>query len=219
MNLLNQFKAASLLSLISVSVFAQTAIDLEPPTYKAGDTWTWAVKVSPRDQCTTSILPGAKTTHTVEKVTDMNYRVAVLGPNTGQSFTRGLNKDLTFSSTTNTGNTANDVTVKSKLLNFPLKADDAWDTSLAGGNVVTTLNCKVAKAESLAINGQELQVTPVVCTGRWKNLSSGNNNQSIYKYWYSPKVGNFVRQTVFTYWERGTCVDVEWQLESYKLAD
>lgn len=184
MNLLNQFKAASLLSLISVSVFAQTAIDLAPPTYQVGDTWTWAVKVSPRDQCISSILPGARATHTVEKVTDTGYRVAVMGPNTGTNFVRDLNRDLTFSGTARAGSTATaaDVTVKSKLLNFPLKADDAWDTSLAGGSVVQTLNCKVAKAESLAFNGQDLQVTPIVCTGRWKNLSSGNNNQSTFKY-------------------------------------
>lgn len=221
MNLLTQVKTASLLSLMSVSVFAQTPVGLEPPTYKADDTWTWAVKVNPRDQCTSSILLGAKATHTVEKVTDTGYRVAVLGPNTGTNFVRDVNRDLTFSGTARAGSTPTpaDVTVKSKLLNFPLKADEAWDTSLAGGNVVQSLNCKVAKAESLAFNGQDLQVTPIVCTGRWKNLSSGNNNQSIFKYWYSPKVGNFVRQTVFTYFERGTCADVEWQLESYKLGD
>lgn len=195
------------------SVFAQQAPDLEPPKYKIGDSWTWAVTVNPRDACTTNVLAGAKATQVVDAMTDTGYSVAVSGPGTGVNFKRTYSKDLTFSGS------AGGVPVKSNLLNFPLKAGNTWDTSIGNGNVLQTLSCKSAEFESLKVGGEELQVMPIVCTGRWKNLSSNNTDRSTFKYWYSPKVGNFARQTVFTYFQGGTCVDVDWRLESYKVSD
>lgn len=201
---------AGILLGLALSAAAQPATDVAPPVYKPGDTWTWAAVVSPRDTCS-AVTTGAKLVQTIESVAPDGFTSDISGPQAGVTTKRVHNKDLSYESK------AGESSIKSQILNFPLTAGKAWDTSIGSGNVVQTLSCKSSAVETLAVGGEQYQVVPIVCNGRWKNLSTGSSDQSILKFWYSPKVANFVKQTIFTYFRGGTCVDVEYRLESHKV--
>ena len=101
-------------------------------------------------------------------------------------------------------------------MNFPIQEGKSWDTTLFGGGILTNLKCKAGVNEKLKVGQQELDVSPIVCEGKWKNLQGGNSDQATYKYWYSPEQRNLVRWTVLTYYQGSTCANHEYQLESSK---
>ena len=175
-----------------MSAAAQPATDVAPAVRKPGDTWTWAATVGPRDTCSV-VTTGVKLVQTIESVTPDGFTSDISGPQPGVTTKRVHNKDLSYESK------AGETSIKSQILNFPLTAGKSWDTSLGSGTVVQTLGCKSSAIETLMVGAEQFQVVPIVCNGRWKNLSSGDSDQSTFKFWYSPKVRNFVKQTVFTY--------------------
>ena len=195
---------------------AQEAPAINSPIRTVGDVWEWSVKVSSRDQCTDGIPAGARVTEIVTAVTPTGHEVEITGPRAATKFSRTYGADMSYQSP------ATPEKFRSLSVQFPLKVGNKWETTFAGsgsGNmVVTTLSCEQGVVERMKVSSAELDVFPITCKGRWKNLSSGNTNTATYRYWYSPIVGNVVKTTVFTYFARGTCADVEYSLESYKRA-
>jgi hypothetical protein len=194
---------------VAASGVVQAADAIEAPLHKVGDRWVWSVRVSLHDQCTNGINADAKLTQTVTAVNESGYTAEFTGPREGARFTRSYGKDLAFSV-----KNGSDI-LRSDVLNFPIQEGKSWDTTLRSGTVLTNLKCQAEANERLKVGQQELEVSPIVCKGTWNNLQSGNSDQAIYKYWYSPEQRNLVRWTVFTYAYRGTktCADVEYQLE------
>ena len=143
------------------------------------------------------------------KVGDVGHVREVVGPRPGVRFNRTYGKDMTFQVR------VQGEMVRSNPINFPLRPGNTWETTLAGGDVVTTLKCKQEAPERLKVGNEELDVIPFVCNGRWLNIKSGNTNTATYKYWYSPVVGANARQTVLTYASQGVCADIEYRLENY----
>lgn len=184
----------------------------EPPVLAVGDRWQWTAKVNPRDSCTDFIPAGAKVSETVTEVSESGYRVDVTGPGAQTRFFRTYAKDMSFS-----------VRVKGELIrsnpiNFPLVPGNKWETTLGGGNVVTTLACEQETPTKMKVADEDLAVIPITCKGRWLNTTSNNSDIATYKYWYSPVVGAAVKRTVFTYFRGNICADQEYLLESYGRA-
>ncbi len=178
------------------------------PVHAVGDQWVWRVRVSPRDRCTNGIAADARLVETVTAVTSAGYVAEVNGPREGTKSSRSYGKDLAFRVT------VGGESFRSDVLNFPIQPGKSWDTTLFGGNVHTVLNCSAEATERLRIGDRDLEVAPITCKGTWKNLQSGNGDQAIYKYWYSPERRNVARRTVFTYMQGATCADVEYLLEA-----
>ena len=200
-------RIASLL-LISASCLVNAADAIDAPVHKVGDSWVWSWRVNPRDSCTTGINPGAKMTQTVTEATASGYKAEFTGPREGAKFNRNYGKDLAYN-VTNSGEI-----FRSDVFQFPSDCGKSWDTTLRGGVVLTNLKCKAGASEKLKVGQEELDVSPIICEGRWKNLTYGNSDQATYKYWYSPEKRNMVKETVFTWYQGKVCADHEYVLES-----
>lgn len=185
---------------------------LEAPLHEVGDSWTWSVRVSPQDRCTSGMPAGAKLTHTVVGATSAGYVVEVVGPRDGARSLRAVGRNQTF--TVHTGREL----ARTDVLGFPIREGKSWATTLAAGEVVTTLKCEAAGLQRMKLGSHELDAAAVNCRGNWNNLRSGNSDQATYKYWYSPQLRNVARWTVFTYAQGATCADIEYELESYVAA-
>lgn len=206
------FAAAILAVAVVAPAVAQTRPAIEAPVYKVGDTWVWGVQVNNRDTCTSGIGNGAKETQVVKTVTDAGYVTEFSGPRQETKFERIYDKSMSFEGSVN-GNA-----VKSALVSFPLTAEKAWETTLVGGStaiVVTTLKCQSEAPERMKFGAEDVDVVPITCKGNWKNLSFNTGDTATYKQWYAPAVGNFIRRTVFTYYNGRVCVDVDSRLETY----
>jgi hypothetical protein len=195
---------------IAATEVGTAANSIDAPLHNVGDSWTWRVRVSPRDTCTQGINDGAKYTQTITAVTESGYTAEFTGPREGARFTRSYGKDLAFDVKVKGRNES----VRSDVLNVPIEDGKSWATTLVSGNVVTTLNCKAGRIKRITVAAEELEVAPISCKGTWKNLQSGNSDSAVYEYWYSPARRNLARWTVFTYFMGKTCADIEYVLES-----
>lgn len=177
------------------------------PLLAVGDRWVWRARVSAADSCTVGFPADAKLVQAVTAVTGSGYTAEVTGPREGTKSNRSLGKDLAFKVT------VGGESFRSDVLNFPIQPGKSWETTLLTGTVHTKLSCQAEAFERFKRGGHDLEVAPIVCKGTWKNLQSGNGDQAIYKYWYSPERRNLVRSTVFTYSGGRTCADIEYLLE------
>lgn len=160
--------------------------------------------------CSPGYPKGAREIETVKRVDEIGYETQIEGPMPDWIYTRKYLNEGTYHAR------AGDEQVLAGPMRFPLRPGNSWDATLASSRVVTKLKCEAKKPERMAFGKEEVEVIPIVCEGRWRNLQSGNGNTAEYKYWYSPVVGRNVRQTGFTYGSRGgRCFDAEWNLESY----
>jgi hypothetical protein len=189
----------------SFRVELQPTDEMPAPAYKPGNTWTWTVKVSPRDQCTSDLTTGMKSTAVVVDAMDEGYVLRSSGAGGGS---RIVSRDLSFDVT------AQGQTHRSDVLNFPIRPGKKWSTHLRSGNVLTTLTCEVDKFERMSLGKQQVTVAPITCNGEWYHLESRNHDTAIYKYWYAAEVGNFVNRSVATSWFNRPCSVFEFELEA-----
>ncbi|HEV8688900.1 MAG TPA: hypothetical protein VGQ91_01285 [Ideonella sp.] len=200
-------------SLLALPASAQ-APEITVPAWKAGDSWVYEITVGHADTCTTSLHTGSE------------LRIKVLGVDA-----EGLDIERTVDGAPTQVRLAPDHANTMKVgaaeatnnsYGFPMRAGKTWQTgSVIAGNsgvVKSELKCEHQPMQKLALSTGEFDVVPIVCKGNWTNLDSRRSDQSIWKYWYAPAVGNHVRSSVLTYYQGRICSDLVWNLKAPKPA-
>jgi predicted secreted protein len=180
-------------------------------TVKGGDRWTWNVEDRSDLQrgCSPGSPKGAQEIETVIAITEDGYATEIVGPNPGSRLERWNLRDGSYPAV------LDGKEIRSGPVTFPLVPGNTWETTLVRGSIVTTLRCRAGTPERLKLATDALEVTPVSCEGRWKNLRSGNSDLAEYKYWFSRAIGRSIRRTASTWLSGSSCADIEYLLESY----
>jgi hypothetical protein len=183
---------------------------ISAPTRAVGDRWTYNFVVNPSDACTEGIPSGAQEIETVVSVGDLGYITEIVGPSPNSKYSRYYKNDGSYSAILDGQD------MHSNPVAFPLRPGNKWETTLVGTQAVQKLQCEAGAPERMKVaGGEDVEVIPITCDGRWTNRRTGNGDKSTFKYWYSPVVAAPVRRIALT-WLRGrTCADQDITLASY----
>lgn len=104
--------------------------------------------------------------------------------------------------------------------NFPMVSGKKWEQRMlvktsSGGVLQTDLTCEHKKLEKITVPAGEFEAIPIVCKGRWSNLTTRSADAATYSYWYSPAVKNVVKREVVTWLNGSYCADMETVLMKY----
>lgn len=175
------------------------SVPVDVPKYIGGESWEY--KTTPRRINDCNPNRPFNTTVTIESV-DESGIIARFG-NRKIKMTLGLDELQEVNGVNNIR----------KTYNFPIENGKKWDQrmleNISSGVLQTDVSCEHGKFEKLTVPAGEFDSVPIICKGRWNNLTSRNSDSATYSYWYSPVVKNIVKREVFTYFRGNVCADTE----------
>lgn len=196
------FACISLTFLLAIDFVSAQPTDgtKEVPKFVAGESWEYQLTPRRMNDCNPSRT--SKFTITVQSVDD-----------DGVTLKRGkglIKLNASLAELQEVNGTRN----IQETFNFPMVSGKKWEQHMlvkmsSGGVLQTDLTCEHKKLEKVTVPAGEFEAIPIVCKGRWNNLTSGNADVATYTYWYSPAVKNLVKHEVVTWFRGSYCADQE----------